>query len=833
MAEPSDEVPLSEVQRWLRLQDLLKSESKDVIATNKEQTILQTAQQEIQNLLQTHHVLDLQVINLDRKINLTIMNRMSVQEADIRIEDEIIQFFEKLHPLGDQTENYVHFARLLRSNSSYLARAVMSLSFNDMAPIIKVIVHSLFGERFQAREELLVLTFIKAILEEHIQHITQLDQLIRQNTFVSKLLGAYTWRSGGKTYLNTTFRSLLMETVLDKALDLELDPLKIARKLKLDFDEEEAAAKNSQIAAIIAEHVARLSDISQKFLRLVESTLHALPFGIRWVAKQLLIACVTRFPDISDTQQNIILGGFIFLRFITPCIATLEAIRIEGLKITDQAQRNLVLIGKTLQGLANAVGFGRKEAFMAPMNDFIQAQREQLTAYFTELVKVGDPSEFLMVSSTRRSNCTNVIHIRPNELFSLHKLLIKYRAQATSGPDDPMCILLDRLGPVSANRPVKENLILALDVSDTQTQQQLDEQGDRRFKDALKVAIRDALTCTPVLTETPQDQQRQPVTGDTLTVINHQRKTITLGKLRVAEGDLLPGSPLSRQTRAMSVQSRTSDISSNSLADMNLDQTLPSSPIVVSPRSTAVSPTSPRSAEMTTPLSPKLRASMQRRLSVLALDEAASVQDSLSNLLFAHRQAAPDVVDTAIALLSGHDEAALLDEMEHDLHLRNVYRANLQRDLSEAQALTEELRVRVKDLRDEKLIFSQYLDNITTKTFEASAAASQKAPRRASLGEATPMIGPFKFTYKQLLKEQVAVDVEDPSCRKVKLQISSTVPGTVTMQMKLNGKPLPTVEIRMQDLMDQSFSKSKISYNRVIFSGERLLAFLNKHLTNK
>jgi hypothetical protein len=41
----------------------------------------------------------------------------------------------------------------------------------------------------------------------------------------------------------------------------------------------------------------------------------------------------------------VILGGFIFLRFITPAITTLEALRIDGRSPGgDRVQRNLTLV---------------------------------------------------------------------------------------------------------------------------------------------------------------------------------------------------------------------------------------------------------------------------------------------------------------------------------------------------------------------------------------------------------------------------------------------------------------------------------------------------------
>lgn len=63
-------------------------------------TLLQTVQQDIQGLLQLHYVLDLQVLNLERKINLMILNRKTMDDEKGRPDEELSEFFGKLHPLG-------------------------------------------------------------------------------------------------------------------------------------------------------------------------------------------------------------------------------------------------------------------------------------------------------------------------------------------------------------------------------------------------------------------------------------------------------------------------------------------------------------------------------------------------------------------------------------------------------------------------------------------------------------------------------------------------------------------------------------------------------------
>jgi len=82
-----------------RLHDV-REVSLSILIQTTGQLLLQSSQDEIQSLLQTHHLLELQVLNLERKINLMILNRKLMDEAPENVDEDIAQFFEKLHPLG-------------------------------------------------------------------------------------------------------------------------------------------------------------------------------------------------------------------------------------------------------------------------------------------------------------------------------------------------------------------------------------------------------------------------------------------------------------------------------------------------------------------------------------------------------------------------------------------------------------------------------------------------------------------------------------------------------------------------------------------------------------
>jgi Ras GTPase-activating protein 1 len=77
-----------------------------------------------------------------------------------------------------------------------------------------------------------------------------------------------------------------------------------------------------------------------------------------------------KFPD-DLSAGYVSVTGFFFLRYIVPSILSPPLFDLDVGVITDQASRNLKLISKTLQNLANLVEFGQKEQFMAVMNPFI------------------------------------------------------------------------------------------------------------------------------------------------------------------------------------------------------------------------------------------------------------------------------------------------------------------------------------------------------------------------------------------------------------------------------------------------------------------------------
>ncbi len=58
---------------------------------------------------------------------------------------------------------------------------------------------------------------------------------------------------------------------------------------------------------------------------------------------------------------------------------------IVPLKVTPEARRKLVLIGKILQNLANGIEFTDKEQYMKLTNDFIRKNQPKITQFLHDL----------------------------------------------------------------------------------------------------------------------------------------------------------------------------------------------------------------------------------------------------------------------------------------------------------------------------------------------------------------------------------------------------------------------------------------------------------------
>eukprot|EP01113_Clastostelium_recurvatum_P032334 TRINITY_DN413_c1_g1_i6.p1 TRINITY_DN413_c1_g1~~TRINITY_DN413_c1_g1_i6.p1 ORF type:complete len:1287 (-),score=491.71 TRINITY_DN413_c1_g1_i6:955-4473(-) len=522
-----------------KLQELLKKEEDEETGRSFEKE--EDVQEDISGLNTRRHLLTLAIRNFDRKINILIKSRKLKEEAREEDEDEVFQFFDQStsedNPLGARKAAYEQFVSLLRRRPRVLAGVVRYLSFAEMDPLVQTITFSLFSDLFLAREEYLILLLIDEIMSVEFEGCKDIEFYLRANSFITKLLAGYTKRQSGRMHLVQALKDSVVAVVSDHDLDLEMDTAKLAQKAqktktsdgslpvtmpvkpvgpsspspsgdtpdpeggKDDEDPEgkkgdtdvkfstlNLAGELPEVRKMFQDHKLKLMYYCKLFLDSITATLNTMPFGIRWIAKQLVNHAREKFPEVTPGQIDILVGGFIFLRYLVPGIVTPEA---HGLvtHVGTGARRNLVLIAKVLQNLANGCLFSKKEPFMLSMNSFISDHMAAIHEYFIMLCNVGDAGTYYKNSSLKRvapQQIERTVTVSPNELYTIHRYILKHQSDILKTPNDPMLPLLATLGAAPEAVPRRQNKFVLLNVYSLQT-----DDSDQAAEEKGKVSDKD------------------------------------------------------------------------------------------------------------------------------------------------------------------------------------------------------------------------------------------------------------------------------------------------------------------------------------------------------
>ena len=86
--------------------------------------------------------------------------------------------------------------------------------------------------------------------------------------------------------------------------------------------------------------------------------------------------------------------------------------------IDERDRRNLQLVGKVLQNLANQIRFGGKEGYMKVMNPFVDEALKQLQAYINDLGESGCGSMMAIHSPVHDDSTIE-------DLMRLHRSLLQ------------------------------------------------------------------------------------------------------------------------------------------------------------------------------------------------------------------------------------------------------------------------------------------------------------------------------------------------------------------------------------------------------------------------
>ncbi|KAI7868596.1 Rho GTPase activation protein [Spinellus fusiger] len=412
---------------------------------------------------------------LDTRIGLLIQSRMASEEQTevvSRLEDND-EDIEGHYPGNIQMQHYGNLFYLLQSEPRHIATLCRLVKMSEIDTLLQTVMFTLYGNQYESREEHLLLTMFQNVLAWQFETTTEFSSQLRANTPVSRMMTTYTRRGPGQSYLKSLLSEKINELIIHKDCNLQINPLKVYSEIVEEMElggkdlpphiarsvTPEVAAANSRVQALIQPRIDALLEIADGFLTTIIDSLHQIPYGIRWICKQIQSLAKRKYPeeDISS-----LIGGFFFLRFVNPAIVTPQAYILVDELPGVHPRTTVTLIAKMIQNLANKPSYA-KEAYMLPTHSFVERNRHRTSVFLSEICNVADFYENLeMDQYMALSKKVFSISITPNEIYTTHKLLEQHIDVLATKPDDHLKILMREVGQAPPQVPRKENKPLEL-----------------------------------------------------------------------------------------------------------------------------------------------------------------------------------------------------------------------------------------------------------------------------------------------------------------------------------------------------------------------------------
>lgn len=421
---------------------------------------------------------------LDKKISVLIRNKISLDEI-LSSKGDISENLKELTVLikdPSQRELYGRMFYLLQRNTDYIAHLAGNVKLAEIDSLLQTVMFTLYGNQYEEDEEHLLLTMFRTVMTEELEKAIGINDLFRSNSALTRMLTTYTRRSAGQEFLKITFRDILGEIVADSEMNLEISPNKVFDEYVNDYEVRngtpyegekklptEECAKMPFIQEIIRPRIPIIERYISRFIDQYERNINLVPYGIRWICKQVKLIVLEKWPETDWRQACTMIGGFFILRFVNPAIITPAAYMILDQTPGTTARRNLTVLAKIQQNLSNCARFSDvKEPYMTPLNYIFDRHSDRFLRFLDSLTEVDDLDHHLSLDKyvyLTKFTKNQMITISLNEMYLIHSLLLKYRSvlapedpqSGEGGEEDPLLKILSLMPTAPPQLPRSEN----------------------------------------------------------------------------------------------------------------------------------------------------------------------------------------------------------------------------------------------------------------------------------------------------------------------------------------------------------------------------------------
>ncbi|RKP04719.1 Rho GTPase activation protein, partial [Thamnocephalis sphaerospora] len=441
----------------------------------REQRSLRDLKARISSQSKRNFILERDVRYLDSRIALLIQNRMALHEQqEVASHLEETENVEGGFPDDRKKQHYGNLFFLLQAEPRHMAHLTRLVTLAEIDTLLQTVMFTLYGNQYESREEHLLLTMFQSVLSAQFETATDFGSLLRANTPVSRMMTTYTRRGPGQTYLKHVLSESINRLIEDRDTDLEINPLKVYERMVKEMEDRgepcdlprgvsgDMAAENEDVQKIIAPRLEKLMDIANAFLDTIMSSMEHVPYGIRWICKQIRSLTKRKYPNATEYSVCSLIGGFFFLRFINPAIVTPNAYMLVESMPQKNPRRTLTLMAKMLQNLANKPSYS-KETYMIKLNPFVDNNKQRINKFLNELCEVGDFFESLEMDQYMALSKKDLsLSITLNEVYNTHTLLEQHLDELAPTDAHHLRIVLSELGPAPAQVSRSENKTIEL-----------------------------------------------------------------------------------------------------------------------------------------------------------------------------------------------------------------------------------------------------------------------------------------------------------------------------------------------------------------------------------
>ncbi|KAF8913880.1 hypothetical protein CPB84DRAFT_1699194 [Gymnopilus junonius] len=363
-------------------------------------------------------------------------------------------------------ELYQQLFYLLQTRGEYLSRLFLRLSTPDIPEstgrFTERVVLTIFGYGQDRREDFLLLKLFQLAIREEISNASSLDAVVSGLPMYMNIAAQYVRPRQG-IYVRDAFRIVIRELIEADDLDLEADPSAIHRA-RIDVEEMRSgkpsplpknvsfreAVTDPDTRAIYIRHLQVLQWWTEAFLNAMLQSTKKMPYGMRYLARETMICIREKFPGLSEELYGVCLGRLVFYRFVNPSLVVPELFDVIPKNVNAaKGKKNLAQISKVLAQVTSGLEFDDDQPSYVPINDFVRKAIQQLSTWFSQVADVPDAeAQFHAHEFMDATVQPKPIYISPNEIYSLHALLLQHQEFLTTSHDDTLRVILAELGGI-------------------------------------------------------------------------------------------------------------------------------------------------------------------------------------------------------------------------------------------------------------------------------------------------------------------------------------------------------------------------------------------------